>query len=50
MRHALTFDGVPVGFADLVGALRAVGPLFTLPGFEACGLRGAPDNSASRCA
>jgi hypothetical protein len=39
MRYALTVDDVPVGFADLVGAPRAVGALFTLPGFEACGLR-----------
>ena len=41
MRYALTFDGVPVGFVDLVGAPRAVGPLFTLPAFEASGLRRA---------
>jgi hypothetical protein len=39
MRYTLTFDGVPVGFADLVGAPRAAGPLFALPAFEGCGLR-----------
>ena len=39
MRNALTFDGVPVGFVDLVGAPRAAGSLFTLPAFEGSGLR-----------
>jgi hypothetical protein len=39
MRYALTFDGVPVGFVDLVGAPRAAGSLFTLPAFEGSGLR-----------
>ena len=39
MRYTLTFDGVPVGFADLRGAPRATGPLFPLPAFDACGLR-----------
>ena len=41
MRYTLTFDGVPVGFVDLVGGPRAAGPLFTLPAFEASGLRRA---------
>ena len=27
MRHALTFDGVPVGFVDLVGVPPATGSL-----------------------
>jgi hypothetical protein len=35
----LTVDGVPVGFADLLGAPRAKGPLFALPAFESSGLR-----------
>jgi hypothetical protein len=39
MRYTLTVDGVPIGFAELVGAPRAVGPLFALPAFERCGLR-----------
>jgi hypothetical protein len=41
MRYTLTLDGVPVGFVELEGAPRAVGHLFTLPGFEAGGLRRA---------
>jgi hypothetical protein len=41
MRYALTFDGVPVGFVDLVGAPRATGSLFALPAFEGSGLRRA---------
>lgn len=41
MRYALTFDGVPVGFVDVVGAPRAAGSLFTLPAFEASGVRRA---------
>ena len=38
MRYTLTFDGVPIGFADLAGAPRAVGPLFTMPSFDASGV------------
>lgn len=50
MRHALTFDGVPVGFVDLVGVPPAAGSVFTLSAFEGCGLRAPLDGSASRCA
>ncbi|HSA55360.1 MAG TPA: hypothetical protein VLD67_16705 [Vicinamibacterales bacterium] len=39
MRYTLTYDGVPIGFVELEGAPRAVGSLYPLSAFEACGLR-----------
>ena len=39
MQYTLTCDGIPVGFCSLVGGPRAAGALFTMPAFEASGVR-----------